>query len=134
MKKIIKFFKKYQLIIVLAVIAGVLGGYKLFFAPQEDQQPEQITPTPSPSPIPTQTQGNGQGITEEEFVQSIVDQYPLTPYLPYPEKKYTIKYTAPKTIEVEVNQATASASREEVLTWIENQGVNPDSHTINWQF
>jgi hypothetical protein len=134
MKKIIEFLKKYQLIIVLAVIAGVLGGYKLFFAPQEDQAPGQITPTPSPSPIPTQSQEDGQGITEDEFVQDIVDQYPLTPHLPYPDEKYTIKYTDTLTIEVSVNQATESASQQEVLEWIEDQGVDPDSHTINWQF
>ncbi len=134
MKKAIKFFKKYQLIIVLAIIAGVLGGYKLFFASQEDQGPGQITPTPLPSPIPTQSQEDGQGITEEEFVQDIINQYPLTPYLPYPEEKYTIIYTGPKTIEVEINQATESASRDEVLNWIEDQGLDPDSHTINWQF
>jgi hypothetical protein len=132
MKKIIEFFKKYQLIIVLAIIAGVLAGYKLFFAPQEKTGPVQITP--SPSPIPTQTPGSGQGITEEEFVQDIIEKYPLTPYLPYPGEKYTIKYTAPKTIEVSVNQATASASRQEVLSWIEEQGVDPKTHTINWQF
>ncbi len=134
MKKIIKFFKQYQLIIILAVIAGTLAGYKLFFAPQEEQEPGQITPSPSPNPTPTQRSQTEQGITEDEFVQDIIDQYPLTPYLPYPEEKYTIKYTAPKTIEVSVNQATESASQDEVLTWIEDQGVDPDTHTINWRF
>ncbi len=137
MKKLISFFKKYQLIIILAIIAGILAGFKLFSDSQQEPSAE-ITPTPTvsprPSPIPTQADADGQGITEEEFVQELIENYPLTPYLPYPDDKYTIKYTAPKTIEISIYQATESASRQEVLDWIENQGVDPNSHQINWQF
>lgn len=134
MKKIIAFLKKYQLIIVLSLIAGVLAGYKLFFTPSQNNVIDNITPSPTPSPTISQDQEAGQGISEQEFMKSISRNYPLTPYLPYPGEKYTIIYTDELEIEVSAQQATASASRQEVLDWMEKQGIDPSTHRIIWQF
>lgn len=137
MKKIIAFFKKYQLIIGLALIAGLIISYKILFPNQSNQliQPD-ILPTPSPFISPTRKPTKkipGRGITEQEFAQQLIDQFPLSPYLPYPGKEFSIRYLAPLKLQITLKQATSAAIRQKALDWIQEQGVNPQTHQIVWR-
>lgn len=135
MKKIIAFLKKYQLIIGLALIAGLVVSYKLLFSSQPAQPtPLPISPTPSPFPTPTPPpEDSGQGVTEQEFAQYIADQFPLSPHLPYPGDEFSIRYLAPLKLKITVKQATSAAIRKKALDWIRSQGVDPQTHEIIWQ-
>ncbi len=180
MKKQIKFLKKYQLIIFLAVIAGLLLSFKVLFAPDQ-QSSEEPSPTPKPtsplqlettvptkspsipittttsprpttttisptlapavspsptikiSPQPTTTIDYGKGITEEEFVEESMSKYPLLTYLPYEEKEGVhIKYVDTLTLEITKEGSITAEDKEEILNWIEDQGVDPDTHEVRW--
>lgn len=133
MKKLISFWKKYQLIIGLALLAGLVISYKILFPEPEKQ--EQALPTPSPYPIRATIPPSaaGQGITEEKFVENLLNQFPLTPYLPYPGKELAIKYTAPLALEIKIKEATSAAIREKALDWIRDQGIDPQTHEIIWK-
>lgn len=157
MSNLIKFLKKYQLIIFLALLAGILLGFKVLVAPTDQPPTDKITPSPkstktpqpptssiipptkkSPSPTlkagsPTPDEFSEIGITEEEFMEEILTNFPLSPYLPYPNKDYAIRYTAPLELEVSKKGTISAEDKQEVLNWIENQGVDPDSHEIKWK-
>ncbi len=152
MNKTIKFIKKYQLIIFLSALAGLLLSFKALIAPIQEK-PEKITPTPpltipsatipvspteipiepsylTPSPPPTY----GRGIKEEEFVEQALEKYPLLPYLPYEEKKgINIKYTDTLTLEIIKEGSITAEDKEEILQWISDQGIRPDTHQITWE-
>jgi len=138
--KMIRFLKKYQLIIGLALIAGLILGYKLLF-PQTPVQPPHgggalPSPSPYPTPIPTPLPGSaaaeGQGIEEKELVREILSQFPLSRYLPYPGKEFSLRYTAPLTLEITEKEATPTA-RQKILDWIQSKGIDPQTHKIIWK-
>lgn len=138
--KIIKFLKKYQLIIGLALIAGLLLSYKFLFSQAPTQPPRGGGALPSPSPYPTSipTQppdsaaAGGRGIREEELVKEILSQFPLSRYLPYPGKEFSVRYIAPLTLEITEKEAT-SAARQKILDWIRSQKIDPQTHKIIWK-
>ncbi len=148
MKKLLKFIKKYRLIITLAVIAGVLLAVRMFLTAEEEPsqypkptpRPTSEIPLPTEKPIsPTATPGQptepyGKGVTEEEFVQQTLNKYPLLPYLPYEQDEdIEIAYTQPLTIKVSKPGAITAEDKKEVLIWIRDKDVNPDTHEIQWQ-
>ena len=138
--KIIRFFKKYQLIISLALIAGLLLGYKLLFFQTSVQPPRngRALPNPSPYPILTPTDfpnsaaAEGQGIEEKELVKEILNQFPLSRYLPYPGKEFSLRYTAPLTLEITEKEPTSTA-RQKILDWIYSKGIDLQTHKIIWK-
>jgi hypothetical protein len=148
MKKIIKYIKKYKLIIFLAVVAGILLAIKFFITTEEEpKQAPILTPTPtitsqfpterpiSPTITPGQpTEPFGKGITEEEFVKQTLGKYPLLPHLPYEQNEnIEIAYTEPLIIEITKPGAITAEDKKEVLNWIRDKGVNPNTHEIRWQ-
>lgn len=135
MKKIIAFLKKYQLVIGLALIAGLVVSYKLLFPSQPTQPtPLPISPTPSPFPTPTPiSENSGRGVTEQDFAQYIINQFPLSYHLPYPGSEFSIRYLGPLKLEITIKQATSAAIRKKALDWIRAQGVDPQTHEIIWR-
>jgi len=182
MSNLIKFIKKYQLIIFLSLVAGLLLGFKILIVPNQEKT-NIITPTPEPSPIPPtvkptkrpntptpkteksppspisgtpfpnitpdelkksptptlkgHTPAPGEetemGITKEEFMKQLLKDFPLTPYLPYPDEEISIRYTGPLEIEITKNDSLSADDKKEIILWIEDQNVDPDSHEINWK-
>jgi len=134
MKKVINFLRKYQLIIGLALIAGLIVSYKLLFPNQAIKPTPSPTPSPSPSPtIAIPTESFGRGTTEQEFVQHTLEQFPLGPYLPYPGNEFAIRYLAPLKLQITIKQATSAAIRQKALDWIRQQGIDPQTHEIVWR-
>lgn len=136
MKKVVVFLKKYQLVIGLALIAGLVVSYKLLFPPSPVQPlPASPTPTSEPTPAgPPADEKIGRGITEEEFIGNILSQFPLSPYLPYPDNKIAvIRYLEPLKLEITVKQANNTVTRQKILDWIKEKGTNPQTHEIFWK-
>jgi len=134
MKKIIAFLKKYQLIIFLALIASLLFGLKLTIP--SEQTPNLPTPTPiplSPTPEPeTPSLGEGKGMTEKELIEELAGKYPLTAFLPYPDKRVKILYVKEVTLEISIDPSS-NITQKEILNWINDQGIDPKSHQIIWK-
>jgi hypothetical protein len=72
-----KFLKRYQLIIFLAFVAGILVAFKLFFV--KEKESGKIEPTPTR----TQTQTENQTPTVNPKVSAT--PYPTTKYIPPPK-------------------------------------------------
>jgi len=132
MKKVFKFIKKYQLIIFLAIIALLMGGYQLFFMNEGQQKTELLTPTPTPT-IKITPQQSEKGISKEQAIDKLLDEFPLTPSLPYPENDANVVYTAPLTLEIRLKKTDNIERREKILDWIREQGIDPQTHKITWQ-
>ncbi len=133
MRKIFEFFKKYQIILGLALLAGLIISYKLLF-PQTTSQ----APGPSPTPIPTPTNSllptpeSEKGVTEEKLLKDLLIDFPLAPYLPYPDKnKLIIRYSGPLTLEIFIKQA--GVTKQDALDWISSKKVDPQTHQIIWK-
>lgn len=135
MKKIIAFLKKYQLIIFLALVASFLFGLKMTLPPKEEISLPTPTPTPPLSPTPkpeTFSPGEGRGTTEEALIEELAGKYPLTAFLPYPDKRVVILYTGVLKLEITIGPQSG-ISQQEVLNWISDQGIDPKSHQIIWK-
>jgi len=132
MKKIFKFIKKYQLIIFLAVVAGLMAGYQLFFMDKNGQEAEILTPTPTPTINITPEQSE-KGISKEQVVNKLLDEFPLTPSLPYPDDDANVVYIAPLTLEIRLKKTDNLKRREKILNWIRQQGIDPQTHEITWK-
>jgi len=132
MKKVFKFIKKYQLIIFLAIIALLMGGYQLFFMNEGQQKTELLTPTPTPT-IKITPQQSEKGISKEQAIDKLLDEFPLTPSLPYPENDANVVYTAPLTLEIRLKKTDNIERREKILDWIRAQGIDPQTHKITWR-
>lgn len=157
----LNFLKKYQLIIFLAFFAGFLLVLKLLILPDTDEpgviedhpptpipektispaEPDfELTPTPSQlSPTvpalkpPPEEEEAEVGITKEEFMEEVLRNYPLSPYLPYPDENISIRYTDILKLEIAKKEPFTDQEKEEVLQWIKNQGVDPETHQIIWE-
>ncbi len=135
MKKLIAFVKKYQLIILLALIASLLLGFKLFGSQKAEEVIPTLLPTPYPTKIPTKSPADtgDKGITEEEFVQNILNNFPLSPYLPYPDKNIAIRYIGPLKLEITIKVTTSAVTRQKILDWIHSKEIDPQTHEISWK-
>lgn len=130
------------------IIVGVLLGLLLLLIVLKINQPKDIatkvslvTPTPTvtatvypppntnltPTPIP-QGEYNFREIMEDE----ILSAYPLFHYLPITTTNWSISYTDKKQVTVLLRQETPEV-RQEVLDWISDHGVDPQTHEIIWK-
>lgn len=65
----------------------------------------------------------------EEMGLTILRDYPLVPHVPYYSQQFDIDYIAPLKLKIVLKGET---SKEEVLDWIRDQGVDPATHEIKW--
>lgn len=59
--------------------------------------------------------------------------YPLFDFVPFKNENFSIDYTNKLTLTVKIKKNNVSAIKQEVLGWIEQHGVDPSTHTINYQ-
>jgi hypothetical protein len=139
MKNIISFIKKYQVIIFLSFLLGVLIIWKVLLIDKETKPAEApfLTPTPTltqkivftPAP-PDNTQ---EIIGENENQKEFLGKYPLVLKLPYPDKNFYLRYDAPLSLEITSKNGWDEAKKQEILEWIERQGVDSSAHKIEWR-
>lgn len=127
------------LILVLATLASLLIGWRLFFFQTKPPTTPSPIPTPTspvfrPSPFPTAAPSSppGRGDSPEDIMKSIQRKFPLYDFLPYWTENFQIDYVAPLTLEVQIKNDTPQ-TRQEALDWILSKGVNPSTHQIQWK-
>lgn len=122
------------MLLILALIAGVLIAWRIFF--QKEPLPGPLpTPTPvSQLPLPTPTKEvKGRGDTPEQLLRSLKERFPLIEFVPFETENFRLDYQAPLHLEVVIKKPTQSAQiKEEVRNWLWKQGVNPATHKIDW--
>lgn len=110
--------KRYWLVVTLAMIAVGMGVVKISY--QLTVNSDQLEPViaPTVTPIPTKTR-----INEED--------YPLWQLLPYSEVGFVVeKYVEPLTLLVRVKGLDKAIVAEAIGKWMEENGVNPETHKI----
>lgn len=134
---------KFLIIATLFLAIVILGTIQLFSRSksQPNPSPAVFSPQPSPAadhfilPSPTSSkdpQGKGDPTYYEEINRLQAKNYPLKNVLPYKNNQFSIKYTAPLTLQVIVLSATSSAQTQ-VEAWIKTKGVDPATHKIFYQ-
>jgi len=96
--------------------------------------------SPSPSPLPSSAtpsatvsaDGKGDPDAREKISQELDKNYPLTSYLPYENTDFYLNYLSPLTLIVKIKKGTQEEVSEKVLAWIEEKGIDPATHTIEW--
>ena len=83
--------------------------------------------TPSPTPNPEKTRKHYENLAKETY-----KDMPLFDYMPCREKNFSMDYISPLTLLVTLKKDTPEARRE-VLEWIEEKGIDPSTHQINWK-
>jgi len=86
--------------------------------------------------VPTSESGRGKGDPEAEklMTQEVLENYPLFKETPHREKNWTADYLEPKKLIVTYQKGTdISFIQEEVFSWMEKEGVDPDTHTFIWK-
>lgn len=125
----------FLLIFFLSLLATVLAVWKLFLAPKPTPPPlipPSVSPTPTVSPLPTPFWGRGDPNIEKEIYKKTQNDYPLLPFVPYQTLNWKVDYIAPLALEITLKKDTLEI-RQKVLNWIQDKGVNPDSHQIEWR-
>lgn len=135
------FRKNLKLIIFLGVICITLGIIKFLLVPKKtDKKTTPISPIITPPPIINPTANPLPIATTdpkiEEFYKKLGQDtykgFPLFDYLPYETDNWKITYIKSLQLEVTLKKDTP-AVRQEVLDWIKSKGVEPSSHTIEWE-
>lgn len=121
--------KKYLLIFGLVFMVILLAILTI----RDKNQPPSVT-LPSPSPLPSPSimptvPPKADPKYYEEINDLFLKRHPLAPYLPFENEDFAIDYIGPLKLVVELKTATQSA-KQETLDWIQQQGVDPQSHEI----
>ncbi len=128
--------KLLALIVILSFLASLLISRAIFFQPNQ-KSPTTVAPT-TPAAEPTEPaeekneRGNPQ--TEEEMTKQLAEDYPLFYKTPKREENWAAFYTDELELTIQyLDSADLSAVKEEVFQWVEKEGVDPDTHTLQWQ-
>jgi hypothetical protein len=73
------------------------------------------------------------GFVNEEQKKINQKYYPLFDLVPFSNEDFSIDYSGRLTLIVKIKKNNTEAIKKEVLTWIAQHGVNPSTHTINYQ-
>jgi len=122
-------------IIIAIVVLSLFLGLFLFFLFNGNRKKEETTAIPTPTPeIPESLEKTGQGDPNafQKLEEKTTKGYPLFPKTPHREKNWTLDYVDAMHLVVTVKGTITETIKAEVLTWIRNQGVDPDTHKIDW--
>ena len=127
---------KNKKIIIGVILFLLLFGIILFFlfGSKQIEKPQEEIPTPTPeTPFVIEQTGKGDPNALQRLEEETVKGYPLFPNTPHRETNWTLDYIAALRLEVTVKGAITEAIKTEVFTWIKSQGVDPDTHQIDWK-
>jgi len=128
--------KKKIVIFIFAVILllSLWFVYWFFFINRTTQirETEFITPT-TQLPTPLEEKGRGDPDMYEKLQIETQNKYPLLNLTPHRESNWTLDYIGPLRFEITVKGKLTEEIKTEILTWIKNQGVDPDTHQIDWK-
>jgi len=136
MKTVLKKSKGlFFLILGLTVVATVIFFWKLFFS--KPKKPAPPTPTAGPTPtsgfeIETPSEKKEVGAPPQAIIQSLKERFPLYDWVPYTSENFYLVYKTDFHLKAVLEKDTPEA-RQEVLDWISSRGVDPETHTIDWE-
>ncbi len=128
--------KRYFLIIVLTFVATGMVVTRLKY--QEDGFEREVIETKNlnteiesePDLIITPTEA----VESEDEVFELDPDYPLWRSLPYYGKGYIVdRYVESLKLVVKIKGIDKEIVEEDVYEWIKENGVDPESHTIEWE-
>ena len=139
----IKFSKQTKVILIfLSCLLLLLIFLKINQPKEEISTISSVTPTPtiqiintSPSPNVNQSTTNerrGEYNFRETINTEILQAYPLFNFIPFKTKNWSIDYTNKMELTIILKQDTPEI-RQEVLNWITDHGVDPQTHKIIWK-
>ena len=125
-----RFFSKYQLILFLSFVGGLLFAVKSFYKVPKEVVVVVATPTtiplatPQVSPSPTATN-----------YEMIADKLmPLWRYLPYQGKDFIVEnYLEEGVLIVSLHGATKAEAATAIKAWMDSHKVDSTTHTIEWR-
>jgi len=83
---------------------------------------------PSPTPVPER----GDPEIKKEILQETAQQYPLIDFVPYEDENFYLNYLGPLKLGVKIKRGERRRVKWKVYEWLEEKGVDPDSHQIIW--
>lgn len=66
----------------------------------------------------------------EKDTQETLNEAPLIQYTPVENEQYYMTYTGPQELTIFLKQATQSQIEPQIKKWIEDKGIEADSHTL----
>lgn len=136
------FAKKYQLILILSFIAGIMVILKLFYEPEipvTTNKIIQINPTIVPTIIaiptePTATDSSQEASQSASWEKEADKLMPLWRLLPYQGEGFVVEsYIDEETIVVTLKNKTKSEVLVAVKAWINKNGVDAEKQKIEWR-
>lgn len=73
------------------------------------------------------------GLVSEEQKKLNQQYYPLFDFVPFSNENFSIDYTGRLTLVIKIKRNNIEAIKKEALAWIAQHGINPSTHTINYQ-
>lgn len=119
--------------ILIAVLAATCSGLILFFVLQKKQLKEtpslfpSLPPTPTPITVPP---GYVDVYTEQKTTKET--SYPLLEKTPYRTTHFELSYSGPLKLKVVMYSKNQTEIKNEVYSWIRENGVNPATHQIEF--
>jgi hypothetical protein len=121
-----KFLKKYQIVIVLCVVAAIMSVIKIKNQKVIIQNNGEI-PETSPAIKPTIWPTSRPTIDEKQFDR----EYPLWRLLPYSGNGFVAnRYIEPLTLMVKAVGVDEKVAAKEIVKWMMSHQVRPESHKI----
>ena len=131
--------KKIRVFIILIGFLFLIIYFK--FLKEKRVSPEvpiEISPTPTefsyspitPTFLPVEEKGDPD--FSEEVERDLSKSSPLAPYLPYKTDTFSVGYSDSLTLII-ILKKDSSEIRQEVLDWISDKGIDPESHKIIWK-
>lgn len=123
------------MIVVLSFLASLLIGRAIFLKPNQKLP---VTENPSHSDqtgvAPTTPAAEPTQPAEEEMAKQVAEDYPLFYKTPKRKENWAAFYTDELQLTVQyLENADLAAVKEEVFAWMEEEGISPDTHTLQWQ-
>jgi hypothetical protein len=123
--KIKNFYDNYFLVLILTVTALIMLTIRIIYS----KTPIYQTSTKTPE-VPAISSDNTRPFVDNNYE----DDYPLWKSLPYSSELFTAeKYSNKQTLKVKLLKGNREAAEEELIKWMENNGINPSSHKIIWE-
>jgi len=123
--KLKSLFDGYWLMKVLVIIAMTMLMVRVAYTVKNIGKTE-IIEEPQKIIIPTPTPT----ISRNDFEI----KYPLWQLLPYTGDGFVVeKYAEPLLLKVSINKGNRETVIEKIAKWIEENGINPETHKIIWE-
>lgn len=83
-------------------------------------------------PTPTPISEKGDPEVQKEITDRTTQKYPLIKFMPHESENFYINYFGPLELGVKIKKGDKTEVKWEVYDWLQEKGVDVDSHKIIW--